>query len=92
MKSVCECQGSSEDYTLYYDYFPIHVHDERLNNDKLIVGNLGNAILRYASFYSIFISLSFSSESFGNHCMKSVNEDYLLKVPYWIMLWVYSAI
>lgn len=81
VKSVCECQGSSEDYTLYYD-FPIHVHVKRLNNDKLIVGNQGNANWRYASFLFFFISLSFSSESFRNHCMKSVNEDCLLKVPY----------
>lgn len=50
VKSVCECQDSSEDYTLYYDYFPIHVHFKRTYNDKLIVGNLGNVIIRYASF------------------------------------------
>lgn len=54
VKSVCESQRSREDYTLYYDYFPIHVHIKRLNSDKLIVGNLGNAILRYASFLLCF--------------------------------------
>lgn len=55
MKSVCERQGRSEDSTLYYDYFPIHVHFKRKYNDKLIVGNLGNTILRYASFFILFL-------------------------------------
>lgn len=54
-KSVCECQGSSEDYILYCDSFPKHAHFKRTYNDKLIVGNLGNIILRYASLFIQFL-------------------------------------